>query len=287
MRAEPGPLRRPPGITRLRALTGSRRQSGRLALFGAAPAAQLFLGARALALRPAGGPARKPVEAGEDLREIGGEATLADAADALRALLAAHPRVPIDVRLACAWSRLLLLPWVAQLTREERWNNYARARFEEIFGDGAQGWEIRVARDLPGRNRLAVGWPARLQAELAAARQLRSVRVDLLEYLGVLLRAEPDFTGALGEIDVGGAGFILLVGGQLRRVRWSRFDDADGLVTALRAEWASVLAGATDILERAPALALTPPTPAAGSPRAKVAAAIAAGLGFKRAFSLA
>lgn len=274
------------GPARSRAARSS--QSGRIALFGSTPSARLMLGARKLSLRTAGSPPPPGLAtAGDEVREIAGAATLADAAGTLRGLLAAYARVAIDVRLGCSWSRLLLVPWMAQLTREERWSNVARARFEEVFGDGAQGWEIRVARDLPGRDRLAAAWPALLHAELVVARQVRSVRVDLLEYLSVLLAAEPDFSGALAEIDEDSAGFLLLVGGRVRRVRWSRFDDTDGLVTALRAEWASVLAAAADIPDASPALALTPPAPLPGSPRARAAAAVAAGLGFKRAFCLA
>jgi hypothetical protein len=214
-------------------------------------------------------------------------ATLADAAGGLRGLLAEHPRMDVELRLGCSWCRLLLVPWLVQLTREERWNNVARARFEEVFGDGAHGWEIQVARNLPGHDRLAVAWPAPLNAELSAMRQVRSARVDLLEHLSVLLSAEPGFSGALAEIDEDSAGFILLVDGRVRRVRCSRFDDVDGLVTALRAEWASVLAGVAHVQGLSPAVALTPPAPPSGTHRARVAGAIAAGLGFKRAYCLA
>ncbi len=205
---------------------------------------------------------------------------------ALRALLSGHDRTPIDVHLACSWSRLLLLPWMDQLNNESRWQTYAQARFEQVFGDSTEPWEIHLARDLPGRDRIAVAWPLALRQSLAEQRNVRSARVGLLEHLGVLLAHEPRFCGCLIEIESHGAGFVLLLHGRPRRVRWSRFDDDEGLSAALRAEWASVMAAEPDDPGGPIALGVTPPVPEAGTARAATVGVLATGLGFSRAFSL-
>jgi len=209
-----------------------------------------------------------------------------NACTTVRALLANHGRSIIDVHLACGWSRLLLLPSMEHLISEQRWRTYAQARFEQVFGDEAQAWEIRVARDLPGRDRIAVAWPQALRAALAAHRNVRSVRVGLLEHLGILLAHEPEFSGCLIEVELDSAGFVLLLNGRPRRVRWTRYDDDEGLGAAVRSEWATVLAAETSRPNGGVALGLVPPVPDLGTARAATVAALAAGLGFNRAFSL-
>ncbi|HYA58889.1 MAG TPA: hypothetical protein VED85_00890, partial [Burkholderiaceae bacterium] len=161
------------------------------------------------------------------------------------ACIAAHADLSIDVRLSCAWSRMLILPALAQLTREERWRNYARARFEQVYTDSADGWDLRVARNWPDRDRLAVAWPRALREELSAHANVRSARVGALEYLGVLLAQMPNFSGCLAHIEAGGAGLLLLYEGCLRRVRWCRFENDDGLAATVSAEWAGVQATQT------------------------------------------
>ena len=205
---------------------------------------------------------------------------------AARALLAGHDKAQIDVHLACGWSRLLLLPWLDQLTNNQRWETYAQSRFEQVYGDNTDAWEIRVANNAPGQDRLAAAWPRPLRDTLAPHRNVRSARVGLLEHMGVLLAHEPEFSGCLIEIEIDGAGFVLLLNGRPRRVRWSRFDNDEGLSAAVRSEWASVLAAEPQAPGAGVALALTPPAPEAGSARAATVATLANGLGFARAFSL-
>ncbi len=239
--------------------------------------AQLQIGTRSIALHTQG--------AAREQRTVDASG-LGETCAAVRASLAAHPGLAIDVRLVCAWSHLLLLPWVAQLTREDRWQNYARARFEQVYGESAEAWDIRLARDWPGRDRLAVAWPAALREEIATHRNVRSVRIGLLEHLGVLLAREPAFSGCIAEIEPDGAGFLFLVAGHLRRARWSRFEDAEGLATAMRAEWASIVASEAVAPGAAAALALTPPAPQPASDRARTVAALADALGIRRVFTL-
>lgn len=214
------------------------------------------------------------------------EESLTQVCEAVRGMLASHPKVRVAVNLACRWSRILVLPWIAQLTREERWRNYARTRFEQVFGQAGDEWDLRIGRDAPGCDRIAVAWPERLRSAIASHGNVRTVRVDLLERLGVLLRHEPRFTGCLLELESDGAGFLLMLQGNVRRARWCRFDDADGLIGAVQSEWAIVGHEAGAQPNSRPALALTPPAPVTGSERAQIVAALAGNLGFRRAFCL-
>jgi len=199
--------------------------------------------------------------------------------------IASHKNLSIDVRVSCAWSRLFTLPAVGQLTREEHWQNYARARFEQIYAEDADEWHMRVARDLPGRDRIAVAWPVELRQRLLAHTNVRSVRVDLLEQLGLLLTQIPTFFGCLLEIEPGGAAMVLLSYGRFRRARWCRFEDAQGLAAAVCAEWASVQA-----IEAVPAgeiaLALASTAPHADTDQARAVRLLASRMGISRAFSL-
>lgn len=74
--------------------------------------------------------------------------------------------------------------------------------------------------------------------------------------------------------------------GELRRIRWTRFDHVDGLVTAVRSEWASVIGDGISPPSESLSLALTPPALEPESARAQAVSALASGLGFRRAFSL-
>jgi hypothetical protein len=199
--------------------------------------------------------------------------------------IVSHKDLSIHVRLSCAWSRLLTLPAIEQLTREEHWRNYARARFEQIYGDDADQWDIQVARDLPGHNRLAVAWPTALRERLLALANVRSVRVDLLEQLGLLLAQIPTFSGCLLEIEPGGAGMVLLASGKVRRTRWCRSENAQGLAAAVCSEWAGVQANDT-VPPGETALALASAAPRADTDQARAVRLLASRMGIARAFSL-
>lgn len=244
--------------------------------------ARLDVGMRSIALHLPSG--RQGVEC--ERRALVEGAGIDAVCAALRSLLTPGKGPAVDARLSTGWSRLQLLPWIGQLTSEERWRNYARARFEQVFGESAAEWDVHVARDLPGRDRLAVAWPVALRDALSAEKRLRSVRVGLLEHLGVLLQQEPEYTGCIAEVESGLACFLLLTGGRVRRVRSCRFDDIEGLVSAVCSEWASVIAADGSGRKQPAALALTPPVPTKDSMRALAVTALAAGLGIRRAFSL-
>jgi hypothetical protein len=218
-----------------------------------------------------------------DARSLGASDAGSAIAGAAAALAVQAAPGPLDVRLASGVARLMLLPWLDQLTTDERWRNYASGRFEQTFGENLEHWDLRIADDLPGRDRLVVAWPRPLREALEPLRHVRSVRLDLLEYLGYLLGYEPSFTGCLAEIRIDGAGLLLLQGGALRRARWRRFDDASDLANAVRSEWVSAVpdAGGARVT-----LALAPPAPERGSDLEQTVVQLAQALGARHVFTL-
>ena len=103
--------------------------------------------------------------------------------EALQRLLAQRAASRLTVRVASAHVRLLVLPWVAQLTSAERWRALAASRFEQTYGEAPEAWLLRVADDLPPRPRLAVALPA------ASTSTLREVKSPVLPSL---IEGSPD-----------------------------------------------------------------------------------------------
>jgi hypothetical protein len=239
--------------------------------------ARLQIGMRAVTLQTAGQPGTSITL---------DEPSLGAVCEAARSLLERRSDRSVQVHLGCGWSRILLLPWSEQLAREEHWRNLAVARFEELFGDDPAAWEIRVAINVPGRARIAVGWPKALYEALATHQEVTSVRVGLLEHLGVLLVQAPHFSGCVIELDTDGAGFLLLSHGVVQRARWRHYDGAQGLASAVHAEWANVLAALDDQGDTLTALAVTPPALLPGSERAAAIQELVVRLGIREGFSL-
>jgi hypothetical protein len=156
---------------------------------------------------------------------------------ALRRLLPQGSSAPITVRLAANHARMLLLPWLPQLTRPERWLSLAASRFEQTFGEGVDGWVLRVVEDLPPRVGLAAAVPEALLESLRALARLRSVRVGLLDALGALLEREAAFSGCVAQVGRDSACLMMLWRGELRRIRTRRFDAVEELSAAARTEW--------------------------------------------------
>lgn len=252
--------------------------SSRLGLpLGRGKPARLQIGMRAVTLAAAGQPVASITL---------DEPSLRAACETTASLLERSAGNAVQVHLGCGWSRILLLPWNEQLARDEHWRNLAAARFEELFGDDPAAWEIRVAGNLPGRSRLAVGWPKALFETLGAHRQVKSVRVGLLEHLGVLLAQAPLFSGCLIELDADGAGFLLLLRGVVQRARWRRYDGAQGLASAVHADWANVLASQDDTGDIPASIAVTPPALVPGSERTAAIQELVIRLGIREGFSL-
>jgi hypothetical protein len=245
-------------------------------------AARLHIGRRALDLVNAPATAGSPGSAPTHI-ELADSRAAAIAA-AVHDLLGTLGKQPVEVRLASGWCRLLLLPWNAQLTNAQRWANYARARFEEKVGETSETWDLRIGADLPGRDRIAVAWPAGLRTALAALPSVRSVRVDLLEHMGDLLALRPSFSGCLAEIDKDGAAVLLIIKGRVRRIRTCRYEQPDELVSALRAEWATLDAAELDLSAESLELALA--TSQRDSAPALALAALTTELGFGKTILL-
>jgi hypothetical protein len=132
---------------------------------------------------------------------------------------------------------MLLLPWLPQLTRPDRWLSLAASRFEQTFGESCLGWVLRVGEDLPPRARVAAAIPEALLGTLQSLARLRAVRIGLLDALGALLEREPGFTGCVAQVGPDSACLLMLWRGELRRIRTRRFDAVEELSAAARAEW--------------------------------------------------
>jgi hypothetical protein len=208
------------------------------------------------------------------------------AAGPVGAVAASAADEPIDVRIAAPWSRLFLVPWVAELNAATRWETFAASRFEQRYGEAAQRWQFRVVPEPPPRDRLAVALPAAWVACIGAAcgTRLRSLRVAALDDLGALLAREPRFSGCAVEIDAHHGAVFVFVDGRLARVRTRRFGQRDELAAAVHAEWAA--AGADD---RTPTLAVGGPGAgaAAGGGTTEAAGEAAAGRAAAAADALA
>ena len=165
---------------------------------------------------------------------------------ALQRLLPQRSSAPISARVAVSHARLLLLPWFDQLTRPERWNSLAVSCFEQTFGEPPDGWALRVADDLPPRARLAAALPETLLHSLRTIAKVRSVRIGLLDALGLLLKREPDYSGCVAQIEPHRASLLMMWRGDLTRVRTRRFDAIQHLAAVARSEWISTPGGDSD-----------------------------------------
>lgn len=186
---------------------------------------------------------------------------------------------PIDAEVASAWARLFLVPWRPELTTDARWETFAATRFEQLFGQSAQAWEIRVVPAMPPAPRLAVALPQALLDALRAGcgGRLRSVRVAALDGLSALLDAERRFSGCAVDLQPGFGTLFVLVDGALSRVRIRHFDRIEELAAAVFAEWS-----AAGDPQRTPALAVA----AAGPQLGPLGARLGQALGWTRVVQL-
>jgi hypothetical protein len=197
---------------------------------------ELTIGARDLVLRERG-------------RVLGRESFGAEEGSlqaALQRLMPSRPSASVTATVAAGHVRMLLLPWLPQLTRAERWLSLAASRFEQTFGEAPDGWVLRVAQDVPPRARLAAAIPRALLQSLQAAARLGAVRIGLLDALGALLCREPAFSGCVAQVGSDSACLLMLWRGELRRIRTRRFDALEELAVAARSEWIAVRAPQSD-----------------------------------------
>ena len=175
---------------------------------------------------------------------------------ALQRLLPQRPAASIKATVAANHARMLLLPWLPQLTRPDRWLSFAAGRFEQTFGEPPDGWVLRVADDLPPRVRLAAAIPAALLKSLQHAARIRTLRIGLLDALGALLQSEPVFSGCVAQVGPDSACLLMLWRGELRRVRMRRFDALEDLGVAARSEWIAARGAEPDRVAATAAVAL-------------------------------
>jgi hypothetical protein len=177
--------------------------------------------------------------------------------EALTALVEpVRKQVRVDVIVNVSHTRLFVLPYSEALSSEARWSAYARSRFEDLFGDGTDGWSLRVVAERPGRPRLVAALPMAVMRTLEGLldRRLRSVRIDSLIRLDDMRRREAGYTGALVDVGAKHALVALMIDGTLHRLRLRRMvPSLDELRATLTVEWAAL--GRGDAL---PALALAP-----------------------------
>lgn len=196
------------------------------------------------------------MESGPVLREpLAAPMQPGDWAAALGALRSATPALlRPDVVIHAIHARLFMLPAAAALDGERRWDEFARHRFEQLHGEPAQDWWLRVVAEAPGRPRLVVAVPRALMETLREAfgGRLRSVWIDALLRLDELRRRERRFTGAAVDLGPGHALMSLFDQGVLCSVRLRRaVPEGEALRAALCSEWAALSAARVQPGDRA------------------------------------
>jgi hypothetical protein len=104
----------------------------------------------------------------------------------------------LDVVLSNAWVRYVILPWQDALASEQLAGDFARALFQEQYGDISASWHVTLSAFLPGRPRIAVAFDTRwYQALQEMARRcgltlasLRPALSAVLDRIGPLLPAD-------------------------------------------------------------------------------------------------
>lgn len=97
------------------------------------------------------------------------------AADTLARLLEQHAQARGELRVLLSnhFTRVLLVPWLEQVTSPEELASYARLCFEDIYAESAAAWAMRLSPEAAGRARLAAAIPegllGRLQADAQAS----------------------------------------------------------------------------------------------------------------------
>jgi hypothetical protein len=110
------------------------------------------------------------------------------AIEGLRELLA-HPNLAaadVDVVLSNHFVRYLLLPWNPGLAGEREELAFAAARFQQVYGEPARAWSVRLSAGKPGMPALAAAVEQALIDAVAALLQgsvlrLRSLQPALME----------------------------------------------------------------------------------------------------------
>lgn len=177
------------------------------------------------------------------------------------------PRATVLATVASRWLRLFVLPFSPRLDAEARWDDFARARFEQLFGESAEGWQLAALSEPPPHPRLAAALPAPLLAGLrqGLGKRLQGVRAEPVLRLQALRAEQPRYTGALVELVPDAMLLTLLHAGVPQRVRLRRgAPDAPALQALLHTEWAALSAGDAGLPAQLPQL-MVGPTQAIGA----------------------
>jgi hypothetical protein len=123
------------------------------------------------------------------------------ATDALAALLQAHAQAGGELRVLLSnhFTRVLLIPWVEQVTSPQELASYACICFEDIYAEPAAGWTLRLSPEAAGRARLAAALPDELLGRLQ--NQAKSVGWRLLSVQPYLMAAFNRFSTAVAQDD--------------------------------------------------------------------------------------
>lgn len=101
------------------------------------------------------------------------------ASTALARLLAEQVpgRARLSVVLSAHFTRYCLVPWSAEIRTPGELETYGRLCVEELYGQPAAGWSLRLSPDIAGRPRLAAAMPAALLERLRQAAEAASIRL--------------------------------------------------------------------------------------------------------------
>ncbi len=103
------------------------------------------------------------------------------------------------------FTRYLLVPWSERVANAEELRNYVAAAFEDVYGDVAAEWQMRVSPERPGSPRLAAAVDGELleavrEAVVRSRLRLTSVQPHLMAaFNGFEQRRETDFVFVVVE----------------------------------------------------------------------------------------
>lgn len=166
-------------------------------------------------------------------------APLSAALEASERLLGERMRAGrVEVVLSNRFVRFCLVPWSWDIGSPREQESLARHCLEEIYGQSAEGWRVRLSPEATGRLRLAAAMPEALldglRAQCAASgAKLASVQPYLMAAFNRFRRhlAHGDFLFVLAE--PGRCALLLAQGGGWVRVRTLGLDDSASALALL------------------------------------------------------
>nr|WP_239481979.1 hypothetical protein [Pseudomonas insulae] len=166
-------------------------------------------------------------------------AALPAAIEALEQVLAGQAlRGRLDVLLSNQFTRFCLVPWSWDIGSPGEQERYARHFLEEIYGQSAEGWSVRLSPEATGRLRLAAAIPEDLLERLQALALLAGCR--LMSVQPYLMAAFNRFRTRLNRSDFlfvvaepGRCSLLLARQGDWVRVRSVSLGDSDAALATL------------------------------------------------------